>query len=178
MDRLAAARVMSLAALVGGVALLVLAAVRGEARVYLVLVFPVVTGEGGVFALGTLLLIAGTVMAFLSWAPMMVRPAEDALQATAPAAPTPPSGHAGPTGPTGSAGPTGPTGSAGPTGSTGSTGPTGASREGATRWGGVVFIGPVPIAFGSTPRTTALMLAAAVVIGLLLLVFVLGALLR
>jgi len=42
----------------------------------------------------------------------------------------------------------------------------------------VVFIGPVPIAFGSTPRTTALMLAAAVVIGLLLLVFVLGALLR
>ena len=169
MDRLAAARVMSLAALVGGVALLVLAAVRGEARVYLVLVFPVVTGEGGVFALGTLLLIAGTVMAFLSWAPMMVRPAEDALQATAPAAPTPPSGHAGPTGPTGSAG---------PTGSTGSTGPTGASREGATRWGGVVFIGPVPIAFGSTPRTTALMLAAAVVIGLLLLVFVLGALLR
>jgi len=36
----------------------------------------------------------------------------------------------------------------------------------------------VPIVFGSSPRTTALMLAAAVVMGLLVLVFVLGALIR
>jgi uncharacterized protein (TIGR00304 family) len=151
MDRLATARVLSLAALVGGVALLVLAAVRGEARLYLVLVFPVVTGEGAVFALGTLLLMAGIVLAFLSWAPMMAHPAEGPPQAPAPATPPSPSGPVGPEGPAG---------------------------EGGTRWGGVVFIGPVPIAFGSAPRTTALMLAAAVVMGLLLLVFVLGALLR
>ena len=151
MDRLATARALSLAALVGGVALLVLAAVRGEARLYLVLVFPVVTGEGAVFALGALLLIAGMVAAFLSWVPMMAPPAEAPLRAPAPATPPPPPGPAGAEGPT---------------------------MEGGTRWGGVVFIGPVPIAFGSTPRATALMLAVAVVMGLLLLVFVLGALLR
>lgn len=162
MDRLATARAMSLAALAGGVALLALAAARGEARLYLVLVFPVVAGEGALFALGTLLLLAGIAVAFLSWAPMLVPPAE------APEAPgrAPPSTPPSPPGPYGPAGPAGPNVPVGPTGG------------GGTRWGGVVFIGPVPIAFGSAPRTTALMVAAAVVMGLLALVFVLGALLR
>jgi len=153
MDRLAAVRALSLAAIAGGVALLVLAAVRGEARLYLVLVFPVVTGEGATFALGTLLLMAGAFVAFLSWAPSMAGPEEGPsgahAQASPPASPPAPPGPAAP--------------------------PAG---EGGARWGGVVFIGPVPIAFGSTPRTTALMLAAAVVMGLLVLVFALGALLR
>jgi uncharacterized membrane protein len=155
MDRLAAARVLSPAAIVAGVAILVLAAARGEARLYLVLVFPVVTGEGAVFALGTLLLLVGIVAAFLSWAPMMVAPS-DGPRTPGPAPPQAPE----------QAPPPSPPAPAGPPGEVG------------TRWGGVVFVGPVPIVFGSSPRTTALMLAAAVVMGLLVLVFVLGALIR
>ena len=171
MDRLASARVLSLAALVGGVALLVLAAARGEARLYLVLVLPVVTGEGAVFALGTLLMLVGIVAALLSWAPMMVAPS-DGPRAPGPAPPQAPE-QAPPQAPARAppqapppAPPPSPPAHAGPPG------------EGGTRWGGVVFVGPVPIVFGSSPRTTALMLAAAVVMGLLVLVFVLGALIR
>jgi uncharacterized membrane protein len=48
---------------------------------------------------------------------------------------------------------------------------------GRPEWGGVVFIGPVPLAFGSSPRMGRWMTLASIVMGILFLVFILGLLL-
>lgn len=49
--------------------------------------------------------------------------------------------------------------------------PTGSPPSSGKRWGGVVFLGPIPIVFGSSPRITRTMLlvAVALFLGLLLL---------
>ena len=144
-DRLLA---LSLVMVLGGIALLVWAGYRGEAELYLFIIFPVVTGSGAVFAVGVLIFIIGIPLLFMAIgmrsmegmadgegyqaAPPSRAPAAQPSQAQAP----PP-------------------------------------QEG-PGFGGVVFIGPIPIVFGSQKRTGKLMLAGAIVFGILLIVFLVG----
>jgi uncharacterized protein (TIGR00304 family) len=60
-----------------------------------------------------------------------------------------------------------------PTPAEGPARPTGAATPPAPRakFGGVVFVGPIPIVFGSSPKISKVMLAAAVVMTILLLAF-------
>jgi len=60
--------VLGLTLLACGVALLAWAASSGDADLYLVLVFPVVTGTGPVFGLGAVLLLFGIVATFMALA--------------------------------------------------------------------------------------------------------------
>ncbi len=116
--------------LIAGLATLVLAASRGEASVYLVLIVPVVTGPGPLAFLGVLLVFAGFFLTFLGWpASVAVPPGEDISVPVAPSAPTTP----------------------------------------ARRWGGVVFLGPLPLVFGSDPRMRRSMILVGVVLFLALL---------
>ena len=140
--------VLAAATLLAGLALLVLAGMRGEAELHLVVVIPVVSGTGALFGLGVLLFMAGFVLLFLG---MSMR-AATAVEGPPPERPTPPAPSRVPS----------------------QEAPPPAGRA---EWGGVVFIGPVPIAFGSSPRMGRWMVLAAVVMGVLLLVFILGVLL-
>ena len=133
---------LSILMVVAGIALIVWAGLRGEAEFYLVLIIPVISGSGGVFAAGVLLLIFGVMLLFFALSLRSVeRYPEQTPQARSPArAPRtdePPSG-------------------------------------GGTQWGGVVFIGPIPITFGSGPRMGRLMVVAAIIMALLMLAFFLG----
>lgn len=133
----------ALALIAAGIALLVLAAAQGDVRLFLVVIVPVITGEGAAFALGALALMAGTFLAFIA---IPLASAAPTVPAEAPPAQGPP--------------------------------PAGAAPEGSSSWGGVVFIGPIPIVLGSDPGMRRFMLAAAVVMAILLAVFIAGALLR
>jgi uncharacterized membrane protein len=156
MDRLTAARALAVASLGAGVALLAASALMGRAHLFFVLIFPVVTGEGVVFALGAVLTMVGILAAFLFLAPLAIQGPEMRPPPTAPSPSVPQPPDTPPNTP-----------------------PSfGMPAEGGARWGGVVFIGPVPIVLGSGPGATRLMLVAAVVMALLLLVFALGALMR
>ena len=143
MARLPGLLIATVAFLTTGVLFLAIAAAQGDVRLYLVLIVPVITGEGAAFAIGALALMAGVLMA------LVVLPLASAARAGPPEAPPaqglPPAPAAG-----------------------------GASSS----WGGVVFIGPVPIVLGSGPGMRRYMLVAAVVMAILLAVFIAGALLR
>jgi uncharacterized protein (TIGR00304 family) len=145
-------RVMGLLAasillLVIGAAAIAKALGDGDAELSLVLVFPVISGSGGTFALGAVSLFAGVLLLFLSGSlllaerqmgmgPRVTRPAEaDAREVRVP-------------------------------------GPAGGSG-----FGGVVFIGPIPIVFGSGSFGGRLMLAMAVLATVLLVLFFLAGLL-
>jgi len=141
--RLPVLLIATVALLTTGVMFLAIAAAQGDVRLYLVLVIPVVTGEGAAFAIGALALMAGTLMA------LVALPLATAARAGPPEAPP----------------------------ATG-TQPAPAAEGGSSSWGGVVFIGPIPIVLGSGPGMRRYMLVASVVMALLLLVFVVGALLR
>ncbi|MCI4345549.1 MAG: DUF131 domain-containing protein [Thermoplasmata archaeon] len=56
----------ALALLLGGIAAAGAAVERGEAHLYLLLIFPVVTGSSALFGLGALGIVAGIVLLFLS----------------------------------------------------------------------------------------------------------------
>ena len=143
MARLPGLLIATVAFLTTGVLFLAIAAAQGDVRLYLVLIVPVITGEGAAFAIGALALMAGVLMA------LVVLPLASAARAGPPEAPPaqglPPAPAAGGT---------------------------------SSSWGGVVFIGPVPIVLGSGPGMRRYMLVAAVVMAILLAVFIAGALLR
>jgi len=125
--------------LVAGVLCFGLAVTRGEATLYLVLVFPVVTGSGPLMMAGVLLTFLGFFTTFLFWPGHPV--GTSAHEAAAHAAED----------------------SSGPA-------PT-------RRWGGVVFLGPVPIVFGSDPKMTRTMLFVGILLFVALLALTLFALL-
>jgi uncharacterized protein (TIGR00304 family) len=135
--------VAALALIAAGIALLALAAVQGDVRLFLVVVVPVITGEGATFALGALALMAGVLLAFIA---IPLASTGDAVPAEAPPAQMPPS--------------------------------AGTAPEGPSSWGGVVFVGPIPIVLGSDAGMRRYMLVAAVVMAILVAVFVAGALFR
>jgi uncharacterized protein (TIGR00304 family) len=116
---------------------------QGDAEISLVLIFPVISGGGVLFAISALLFAAGLFTFFvavsLKTASRLVLDESPREPAARPAQPRPPAGPA--------------------------------------QWGGVVFIGPIPIAFGSNPRMNRLMLVAAIVMALLFFAFLLGAML-
>ncbi len=126
---------------VGGLCLIAVSAATGEADLSLVVIFPVVSGTGGVFLLGMLLTVAGLLLGF-------------ALMTL---------GQTGPADHQGSA-------------RTGESGPDHTSRENkGARYGGVVLIGPIPIAFGSDVRMAITMLVVGMIIVMVVLALILGA---
>ncbi|NOQ53004.1 MAG: DUF131 domain-containing protein [Thermoplasmata archaeon] len=133
---------LSILMVVAGIALIVWAGLRGEAEFYLVLIIPVISGSGGVFAAGVLLLIFGIMLLFFAMSLRSVERYPDQTPQARPPARSPRTGEP----------------------------PTG----GGARWGGVVFIGPIPITFGSGPRMGRLMVVAAIIMALLMLAFFLG----
>jgi uncharacterized protein (TIGR00304 family) len=138
------------ALLVAGIAAMAVAIARGDAELQFVLIFPVLSGTGAVFALGAGLLILGVLVAFIGLPLLTASRVEEAPPPQAPPrSPTPPAQGARPRDPGADAGP---------------------------RWGGVVLIGPIPIVFGSSARVSMWMLVLAAVVTVLLLVLLLGAL--
>jgi len=124
--------------LIAGLVTLVLAASRGEASIYLVVVVPVMTGRSPLAFLAVLLVFIGFFVTFLGWpASAALLPGEDSSVPGPPSAPTPP----------------------------------------ARRWGGVVFLGPLPLIFGSDPRMTRSMILVGAVLFLALLALTILALL-
>ncbi len=133
---------LSILMVVAGIALIVWAGLRGEAEFYLVIIIPVISGSGPVFAAGVLLSIFGVMLLFFSMGLGSVegeweRPPQARSPAQAPRAGEPATG-------------------------------------GGTQWGGVVFIGPIPITFGSGPKMGRLMVVASIIMALLMLAFFLG----
>ncbi len=135
---------LSIAMILGGLAGLVVAYAQGDAELSVVVVIPVLSGTGAPFALGVLLLMGGFFLLFLSWG-MRTMAAVALEEEEEPAAPRPREPSA-----------------------------AGGPASAGSQWGGVVFIGPIPIAFGSNPRMNRIMLVAAVVMALLFFVFLLG----
>ena len=133
---------LSILMVVAGIALIIWAGLRGEAEFYLVIIIPVISGSGGVFAAGVLLFIFGVMLLFFAMSLRSVERYSD----------RPPQARQ----------------------------PTQAARTaepaegGGTQWGGVVFIGPIPITFGSGPKMGGLMVVAAIIMALLMIAFFLG----
>ncbi len=133
---------LSILMVVAGIALIVWAGLRGEAEFYLVLIIPVISGSGGVFAAGVLLLIFGVMLLFFAMSLRSVERYPEQTPQARPPARAPRTGEP--------------------------------SSGGGAQWGGVVFIGPIPITFGSGPRMERLMVVAAIIMALLMLAFFLG----
>lgn len=109
------------------------AVITGDAELSLVVVFPLVSGSGGLFLVGVALIMISFLVGFALLARGQAELARDG-----PGMPGPASGG-----------------------------------RGGTKYGGVVLVGPVPIAFGSSMRLAIAMLVigvilAAVVLGLLI----------
>jgi uncharacterized membrane protein len=123
-----------------GLIALGLAVARGEARFYLVFVVPVIAGTGPLAFLGILLAFLGFALTFFSW-PFAVAPSPyPAIDPSTTSREGPPQEAA----------------------------PPGTPR--ARRWGGVVFLGPIPLVFGSDPQMTRRMLILGAVLFFALLV--------
>lgn len=121
-----------LAVLAAGIAMIVAAVAAGEADVSLLLIFPVISGSGWLFAAGTLLVILSFVLGLILLARGYEGPEigpETMLTGTMAREPT----------------------------------------QKQTKYGGVVLIGPIPIAFGSDKKTATLMLVIGVVLAVVLL---------
>ena len=135
-----------------GAASVGVAAAMGEVDVSLVLIFPVLSGSGPLFAVGAIGLFLGMLLAFLGFSMRSVRRMA-LVEASAPTE----EGEDRPR----EEGPSGPSMFGVP--------------GGGSSFGGVVFVGPIPIVFGSNPRMNRLMLVAAVVMALLFFTFLIGA---
>jgi uncharacterized protein (TIGR00304 family) len=116
------------------------AVARGEARLYLVFVVPVVAGTGLLALLGILLVFLGFVLTFLFWpfrfapsSPPVIEPLRTPFEAPPQDVPSPDT-----------------------------------SRP--RRWGGVVFLGPIPFVFGSDPQMTRRMLILGAILFFALLI--------
>lgn len=132
--------------LIGGIALLGWAISSGDAEFYLFLIFPVVTGAGPVFAAGAVLLMIGIIGTFMG---LSLRAAEGMAEeyGQAPQRTDPP-------------------------GQTAQGSPPAA--QGGPQFGGVIFLGPIPIVFGKGQRTSKWMLVGSIVFGILMIVFIVG----
>ncbi len=131
-------RLLGPATLLAGLVCIGVAVARGEATVFLVLVFPVVTGSGPLILAGILFTFLGFFMTFTFWPgrPIGVAVSEGSTPVADTTVPAP-----------------------------------------TRRWGGVVFLGPFPIVFGSDPRMTRMMLLVGIVLFVALLGLTLFALL-
>ncbi|UCC92289.1 MAG: DUF131 domain-containing protein [Thermoplasmata archaeon] len=138
---------LGLLMLVGGIALLAWAVSSGDAEFYLFIIFPVVTGTGPVFAGGALLFMIGLIVTFMG---ISMRAAERMAEeyGEVPQRPAPQQGEPRPEGKV--------------------------PMDGGPEFGGVVFLGPIPIVFGKGQRTSKWMLVASIVFGILLIVFLVG----
>jgi len=116
---------------VAGVAVIALAVATGEARVELVLIFPVFSGSSGLFLLGIVLILLSFIIGFA----LLAMGQAELLNAA--------------------------------DGSVESQGIDKTRTE--TKYGGVVLIGPVPIAFGSERRIALAMLVAGIVVAVIIL---------
>lgn len=143
---------LGLAMLIGGIALLSWAVSEGDAEAYLVLIFPVVTGTGPIFAAGTLLFILGIFVAFLGMNLVAAHRMGDEMDASAHQRPPP----------------------SRPQRQPGEPRPGSPPAQGGAQFGGVVFIGPIPIVFGKGQPMGRWMLVGSIVFGILLTVFILG----
>ncbi len=132
--------------LMAGIALLAWAVSSGDAELYLVVIIPVITGTGPVFAGGAILFMLGLMVTFLG---LSMRAAESMDLHEGPP-PTPATGSS-----------PGPQAGAPP-------------ASGGTEFGGVIFLGPIPIVFGKGQRTSKWMLVGSIVFGILMIVFLLG----
>ena len=133
--------------LTGGIALLGWAVSAGEAEFHLFIIFPVVTGSGPIFAAGALLFMIGIIVTFLG---LSMRAAEGMAEEYGDAPPQ-------------------------PAAQPGQTPRVGARpAQGGPQFGGVVFIGPIPIVFGKGQRMGKWMLVGSIVFGVLLIVFIVG----
>jgi len=132
--------------LIGGIALLGWAVSSEDAEFYLFLIFPVVTGSGPIFAAGAILFMVGIIVTFFG---LSMRAAEGMAEEYdgAPMQTAPPghTPHAGAPAP-----------------------------RGGPQFGGVIFIGPIPIVFGKGQRMGKWMLVGSIVFGILLIVFIVG----
>ncbi len=117
------ARLVSLVALAAGLSLLVYSALRGDLSVHLVVVLPVLTSSSPAAALGMLLAIGGLSGALWTGLP---------VQGSGP----------------GSGGPPG-AGPQGPTATTADAPGAEPTRTSERRSGGIILLGPIPIAWGS-----------------------------
>ena len=125
----------------GGIFLIAVSVATGEADLSLVVVFPVISGTGGVFLLGMLLTVAGLLLGFA----LMVIGKTEWADHQEPAR----------------------------TGESGLHHARGEKRE--VRYGGVVLIGPIPIAFGSNMRMAVTMLVVGIIIAIVILALILFA---
>jgi uncharacterized protein (TIGR00304 family) len=147
MDRANSVIVIAVLMLVAGAAGLGAAMANGDADLNIVVIVPVISGTGGLFAVSALLFFGGVFLVFLGYSLRSLSRMVDMEEVEPVRQP-----------------------SQGP-----GTTPRGATSS-SPQWGGVIFIGPIPIAFGSNPGMNRLMLVAAIVMALLFFVFLLGAL--
>jgi len=116
-----------------GAAMIALAVASGEAEVSLILIFPLVSGSGGLFMLGTVLIVFSFVVGFAMLAMGQLEVQQAML------------------------------------GQTG-TGSVHEARPGTEKkYGGVVLVGPIPIAFGSDRTIALVMLVVGIVMAIILL---------
>ena len=128
------------ATLAAGLAVLGWAVARGEARLYLVLVVPVIVGTGPLAFLGFLLVFLGFALTFFFWPFRFAPSSPPAIVPSRVLPESPPQEGA----------------------------PPDASRS--RRWGGVVFLGPIPLVFGSDPQMTRRMLILGAILFFALLI--------
>jgi uncharacterized protein (TIGR00304 family) len=153
MDKASLLTVLGGVSIAGGVASIGAAAAAGDVDLSFVLIFPVLSGGGALFAVGALLLFLGMLLAFLGLSlRSMTRMVDDeGPTATQERRPRPGEGT--------------------------SIGSVLGAPAGSSSFGGVVFVGPIPIVFGFNPRMNRLMVVAAVVMALLFFTFLIGAML-
>lgn len=125
--------VVPVAIFASGVALIALAVTSGEAEVSLILIFPLVSGSGGLFMLGTVLIVFSFVVGFA----MLAMGQLEAQQAML--------------------------------GQAGGARPHEGQPRTDRKYGGVVLIGPIPVAFGSDKTIALVMLVAGIVMAIVLL---------
>jgi uncharacterized protein (TIGR00304 family) len=143
---------LGLVMLISGIALLGWAVSEGDAELYLVLIFPVVTGTGPIFAVGALLFIFGIFVTFIGISLVSAYRMAGDMDASPDRRAPPPTDDQQPGAP-----------------QTGTPPP-----QGGAQFGGVVFIGPIPIVFGKGQPMGKWMLVGSIVFGILLIVFILG----
>jgi uncharacterized protein (TIGR00304 family) len=127
-------------ALAVGLVALGWAVARGEAKLYLVLVVPVIVGTGPFALLGILLVFLGFALTFFFWPFARAAARHPTIEPPKATSEGPPQGAAAPE----------------------------ASRG--RRWGGVVFLGPIPLVFGSDPQMTRWMLILGAIVFFALLI--------
>lgn len=129
-------RRVSLVVLLAGLALIAWGVIRGEVSVHLVVLIPVVTGTGPIATLGMLATMGGLVGWVLTGLAPPARDDRSARRADDARGPRQPSDRA----------------------------PGRVERETETRGGGVLLIGPFPIAWGSDRSSLIAVIVAAVVL--------------